>query len=224
MWLALFSRSSHVAFTGNSVRDIFIDHGVDNDPLSARFRLFARSARRIRGQRENVRGPRKRSRPRPNRTRYVRLHSGSGTNRHFTSPAPGQPHRMPPIRSCFVCGPRPSRRRRPAAQRCSSTSRDNKACNCQVYDLLSQAVAGTKTGVETPLWRRRRNFTHSSDQRLRVASRAEYARQCDMAGHPRATPKATPDVRVRLFNSEQTKRLEEEDEQWPTGSHDRGRW
>jgi hypothetical protein len=88
-----------------------------------------------------------------------------------------------------------------------------KAVQRQVYDLLSQAVAETKTAVE--LHYAEAGTQHSVIQRLQRGFEAEYANTgVTWQDVLQQLPKAISDVRVRLFNSDTDKRLVEEDAQW----------
>ena len=88
-----------------------------------------------------------------------------------------------------------------------------KAVQRQVSELLSEAVAGTKTAVELHYAEPRTQ--HSVIRRLQHRFGAEYASTgVTWPEVLQQLPKAISDVRVRLFNSDTDKRLAEEDEQW----------
>jgi hypothetical protein len=88
-----------------------------------------------------------------------------------------------------------------------------KAVQGQVFELLSQAVAGTRTAIE--LHYAEAGTQHSVIQRLRRRFEAEYATTgVTWPDVLQQLPKAVSDVRVRLFNSDTDRRLEEEDAQW----------
>jgi hypothetical protein len=88
-----------------------------------------------------------------------------------------------------------------------------KAVQRQVFDLLSQTVAETKTAIE--LHYAEPGTQHSVIQRLRRRFEGEYATTgVTWPNVLQQLPRAISDVRVRLFNSDTDKRLEEEDAQW----------
>ena len=88
-----------------------------------------------------------------------------------------------------------------------------KAVQRQVFELLSEAVAATKTAVE--LHYAEPGTQHSVIRRLQDRFGAEYASTgVTWPDVLHQLPKAISDVRVRLFNSDTDKRLAEQDEQW----------
>jgi hypothetical protein len=88
-----------------------------------------------------------------------------------------------------------------------------KAVQRQVFELLSEAVAATKTAVE--LHYAESGTQHSVIRRLHDRFGAEYASTgVNWPDVLQQLPKAISDVRVRLFNSDTDKRLAEQDEQW----------
>jgi hypothetical protein len=211
--LALFSRSSYVAFTATPFANIFIDHGVDNDifPRNFVYSLEAPTnyvgSSRTFGTTEEVRTE--------GLTDLTDVEGfiplGHKSSLHVTA----LPKSLTDATDTFLLSNAIRDLRDDADQPRAmlvNVSR-YKAVQRQVFDLLSQEVAGTKTAVELHYAQARTQ--HSVIQRLQRRFEAEYS----MTGVTwpnvlQQLPKAISDVRVRLFNSDTDKRLQEEDAQW----------
>jgi hypothetical protein len=211
--LRLFSRSSYVAFTATPFANIFIDHGVDNDLFPRNF-VYSLEAP----------------------TNYVGSVQTFGTTETVTT---GGLTELTDVEGFIPLGHKSSLQVTQLPESLtdaadtfllSNAIRDlrgdadqpramlvnvsrYKAVQRQVFDLLTQAVSETKTAVE--LHYAEVGTQHSVIQRLQRRFEAEYATTGVIWPDVlRQLPKAISDVRVRLFNSDTDKRLQEEDAQW----------
>jgi hypothetical protein len=211
--LGLFSRSSYVAFTATPFANIFIDHGIENDLFPRNFVYsldspsnYVGSAKTF-GTTETVRTD--------HLTELEGVDQFIPLGHKSSLEVTGLPQSLTEASDTFLLSNAIRDLRGDADQPRSmlvNVSRF-KAVQRQVFNLLSEAIAQTKTAVE--LHFADGETHHSVIERLRRRFEAEYA----MVGVTwpfvlRQLPKAISDVRVRLFNSDTDKRLEHEDEQW----------
>lgn len=211
--LALFSRSSYVAFTATPFANIFIDHGVDNDifPRNFVYSLEAPTnyvgSTKTFGTTEEVRTD--------GLTDLTDVEGFIPLGHKSSLQVTGLPESLTDAVDTFLLSNAIRDLRGDADQPRAmlvNVSR-YRAVQRQVFDLLSQAVAGMKTAVE--LHYAEPGTQHSIIQRLQRRFEAEYfATDVTWPDVLRQLPKAISDVRVRLFNSDTDKRLEEEDAQW----------
>ncbi len=211
--LALFSRSSYVAFTATPFANIFIDHGVDNDlfPRNFVYSLEAPTnyvgSTKTFGTSEAVRTD--------GLTDLDDVEGFIPLGHKSSLQVTGLPGSLTDSTDTFLLSNAIRDLRgdidQPRAM-LVNVSR-YKAVQRQVYELLSQAVAETKTAVE--LHYAEAATQHTVILRLQRRFEAEYADTgVTWSEVLHQLPKAISDVRVRLFNSDTDKRLEEEDLQW----------
>lgn len=211
--LGLFSRSSYVAFTATPFANIFIDHGVDNDLFPRNFVYSLEEPTNYVGSAETF-----------GTTEVVRTDGltelddvdefiplGHKSSLQVT----GLPVSLTDAADTFLLSNAIRDLRGDTDQPRAmlvNVSR-YKAVQRQVFELLSLAVAQTRTAVE--LHYAEPGTQHSVIGRLESRFEAEYA--TTGATWPEVLqqlPKAISDVRVRLFNSDTDKSLAEEDMQW----------
>jgi hypothetical protein len=211
--LALFSRSSYVAFTATPFANIFIDHGVDNDLFPRNFVYSLDAPTNYMGSAKTF-----------GTTEAVRTDGltdlddvedfiplGHKSSHQVT----GLPPSLIEASDTFLISNAIRDLRGDADQPRAmlvNVSR-YRAVQRQVYELLTAAVAGTKAAVE--LHYAAAGTKHSVIQRLQHRFEVEYSGTgVTWQEVLQQLPKAISDVRVRLFNSDVDKRLEEEDAQW----------
>jgi hypothetical protein len=211
--LGLFSRSSYIAFTATPFANIFIDHGVENDLFPRDFVYSLEAPTNYVGSTQTF-----------GTTEAVSIDGltdlddvgdliplGHRSSHRVTE----LPHSLTDATDTFLLSNAIRDLRGDADQPRAmlvNVSR-YKAVQRQVFDLLSEAVAETRTSIE--LHYADQETRHSVIQRIRRRFDAEYA--TTGATWPEVLqqlPKAISDVRVRLFNSDIDKRLAEEDAQW----------
>jgi hypothetical protein len=211
--LALFSRSSYVAFTATPFANIFVDHGVDNDIFPRNFVYSLDAPTNYVGSIKTF-----------GTTEVVRTDGladltdvegviplGHKSSLRITA-LPGS---LTDATDTFLVSNAIRDLRGDADQPRAMLVNVSRfrAVQRQVFDLLARAVAETKTAVE--LHYADAATEHSVIRRLERRFEAEYAKTgVAWSEVLQRLPKAIADVRVRLFNSDTDKRLQEEDEQW----------
>jgi hypothetical protein len=211
--LGLFSRSSYVAFTATPFANIFIDHGVENDlfPRDFVYSLDAPTnyvgSGQTFGSTEAVRTD--------GLTDLDDVEDFIPLGHKSWHPVTGLPASMTDAADTFLLSNAIRDLRGDTDQPRAmlvNVSR-YKAVQRQVFDLLSETVAETRTAVE--LHYAELGTQHSVIQRLQRRFEEEYAAVgVTWPDVLHQLPKAISDVRVRLFNSDTDKRLAEEDAQW----------
>jgi hypothetical protein len=211
--LALFTRSSDVAFTATPFANIFIDHGVENDlfPRDFVYSLdaptnYVGSAKTF-GTTEDVKTD--------GLTDLDDIEEFIPLGHKSSLQVNGLPKSLYDAMDTFLLSNAIRDLRGEADQPRSmlvNVSRF-KAVQRQVFDLVRQAVAETKTAVE--LHYAVPETEHSVILRLQRRFVATYA-TADVTWPEvlEELPMAISDVRVRLFNSDTDKRLTETEEQW----------
>ena len=211
--LALFSRSSYIAFTATPFANIFIDHGVDNDLFPRNFVYsleaptnYVGSVKTF-GTTEEVRAD--------GLTDLDDVEKFIPLGHKSSHLVPGLPASLIDAADTFLLSNAIRDLRSDADQPRAmlvNVSR-YKAVQRQVFNLLSEAVANTRSAVE--LHYADPETKHSVIQRLHCCFEAEYATTgTTWPDVLQQLPKAVSDVRVKLFNSDTDKRLTEEDAQW----------
>jgi hypothetical protein len=211
--LAMFTRSSYVAFTATPFANIFIDHGVENDLFPRNF-VYALEAP----------------------TNYVGSVATFGTSeevrtdgiqeledvedliplRHrSTITVSDLPDSLIDATRTFLLSNAVRDLRgdvdRPRAMLVNVSRYKN--VQRQVYDLLAERVARMRTAIE--LHHADRNTTHSEMRALKKRFEQEYADSgCTWDEVIAALPGSTRDVRVMLFNSDRDRQLDSEDLSW----------
>jgi hypothetical protein len=211
--LELFSRSSYVAFTATPFANIFIDHGVENDlfPRDFVYSLDAPTnyvgSTKTFGSSEEVRTC--------GLTDLDDVENFIPLGHKSSHRITGLPASLTDAADTFLLSNAIRDLRGDTDQPRTmlvNVSR-YRAVQRQVFDLLSEAVAATRTAVE--LHYAEPGTQHSVIGRLQRRFEAEYeAVGVTWPDVLHQLPKAISDVRVRLFNSDNDKRLAEEDEQW----------
>jgi hypothetical protein len=211
--LALFVRSSYIAFTATPFANIFIDHGVENDLFPRDFVYSLESP-----------------------SNYIGSARTFGTSESVRAEGLTD---LEDIEALIPLGHKSAHRvgKLPASLTdavdtflISNAIRDlrgdtdkprsmlvnvsrYRAVQRQVFDLLEESVGNTRSAIE--LHYADFETQHSTIRRLRQCFDKEYVDVgCAWDDVLRALPKATSDVRVRLFNSDTDKRLAAEDAQW----------
>jgi hypothetical protein len=211
--LAMFTRSSYVAFTATPFANIFIDHGVENDLFPRNFVYALESP-----------------------TNYVGSVATFGTSeevrtdgiqeledvedliplRHrSTAIVSGLPDSLIDATRTFLLSNAIRDLRgdidRPRSMLINLSRYKN--VQRQVYDLLAERVARMRTAIE--LHHADRNTTHSEMLALRKCFDDEYA-DSGCAWHEviAALAGSTRDIRVKLFNSDRDRQLDNEDLSW----------
>ena len=211
--LGLFSRSSYVAFTATPFANIFIDHGVENDLFPRDFVYSLEAPTNYVGSAQTF-----------GTTEAVKtggltdLDDVEGLiplgHKSWLQVAE-LPESLTDAADTFLLSNAIRDLRGDTDQPRAmlvNVSRF-KAVQRQVFELLSEAVAATKTAVE--LHYAEPGTQHSVIRRLQDRFGAEYASTgVTWPDVLQQLPKAISDVRVRLFNSDTDKRLAEQDEQW----------
>jgi hypothetical protein len=211
--LAMFTRSSYVAFTATPFANIFIDHGVENDLFPRDF-VYALEAP----------------------TNYVGSVATFGTSeevrtdgiteledvedllplRHrSTATIDELPDSLLDATRTFLLANAIRDLRgdvdKPRAM-LVNVSR-YKAVQRQVYELLTERVATIRSAIE--LHHADPHSAHSEIRALRERFEGEYADSgCSWDEVIAALPGSTRDVRVRLFNSDRDRELDENDLSW----------
>jgi hypothetical protein len=211
--LAMFTRSSYVAFTATPFANIFIDHGVENDLFPRNF-VYALEAPTnyvgsvaTFGTSEDV------------RTEGIReledVEELIPLRHRSTATVSDLPESLIDATRTFLLSNAIRDLRgdvdRPRAMLVNVSRYKN--VQRQVYDLLAERVARMRTAIE--LHHADRNTTHSEMRALRKRFEEEYADSDytwdevipTLAGSIR-------DVRVMLFNSDRDRQLDSEDLSW----------
>lgn len=211
--LGLFSRSSYVAFTATPFANIFIDHGVENDIFPRNFVYsldaptnYVGSVKTF-GTAEAVRTS--------GLTDLTDVEDFVPLGHKSSHQVTGLPSSLTDAADAFLLSNAIRDLRGDTEQSRAmlvNVSRF-KAVQRQVFDLMSRVVAETKTAVE--LHHAEPGTRHSVIRRLQERFDAEYSATGVVWPEVlRQLPKAIADVRVRLFNSDTDKRLQEDDAQW----------
>lgn len=211
--LALFTRSSYVAFTATPFANIFIDHGVENDLFPRNYVYSLEAPTNYVGSVQTF--------GTAEEVRTEGLHELDDVEQfiplgHKSSlRVNGLPVSLTDATDTFLLSNAIRDLRgdidRPRAM-LVNVSR-YKAVQRQVYELLVEEVGKTKSAVQ--LHYADEGTQHSVILRLKQRFKAEYAdTEVTWAGVLRQLPKAITDIRVKLFNSDTDKRLQEEEEQW----------
>jgi Z1 domain len=211
--LGLFSRSSYIAFTATPFANIFIDHDVENDLFPRNYVYSLEAPTNYVGSVQTF-GTAEEVRTMgivelDDVDKFIPL--GHKSSIHVTD----LPVSMTEATDTFLLSNAIRDLRgdvdRPRAM-LVNVSR-YKAVQQQVFELLSEEVGQTKSAVQL----------HYADEgtqnpvifRLQERFQAEYAdTEVSWAAVLRQLPKAIPDVRVKLFNSDTDKRLQVDEEQW----------
>jgi hypothetical protein len=211
--LALFSRSSYVAFTATPFANVFVDHGIENDifPRSFVYSLDAPTnyvgSVKTFGTSEAVKSS--------GLTDLVDVEEFIPLGHKSGLEVSGLPASLiDAIDTFLLCNAIRDLRGDVDQPRAMLVNVSRfKAVQRQVFDLLDQAVAATKTAVE--LHYADAGSQHTVVQRLRRRFEADYVTHgVTWSEVLQQLPKAISDVRVRLFNSDTDRRMQEEDARW----------
>ena len=211
--VGLFSRSSYIAFTATPFANIFIDHGVENDLFPRDFVYSLEAPTNYVGSVKTF-----------GTAEAVRSHGLTDLDDveeyiplgHKSSHRViGLPNSLTHAADTFLLSNAIRDLRGDSDQPRAmlvNVSR-YKAVQRQVFDLLSEEVAETRTAVE--LHYAEPATQRSVIRRLQQRFLEEYATTgVTWPDVLQQLPKAISDVRVRLFNSDTDKRLAEDDAQW----------
>lgn len=211
--LSLFSRSSYVAFTATPFANIFIDHGVENDlfPRDFVYSLEAPSnyvgSTRTFGTTEKVRTE--------GLTDLDDVEAFIPLGHKSSFRVEKLPDSLTDAVDTFLLSNaiRDLRGDTDKPRSMLVNVSRYKAVQRQVFDLLEELVGSIRSAIE--LHYADHGTQHGVIRRLRERFEKDYA---DVGSTwedvLQILPKATSDVRVRLFNSDIDKRLAEEDAAW----------
>jgi hypothetical protein len=211
--LAMFTRSSYVAFTATPFANIFIDHGVENDLFPRNFVYALESPTNYVGSAatfgtaEDVRTD--------GITELEDVEDLIPLRHRSTATVSGLPNSLIDATRTFLLSNAIRDLRgdvdRPRAM-LVNVSRF-KAVQRQVYDLLADQVARMRTAIE--LHHADENSTHSEMRALRRTFKDEYGGTGFTWGEVIATLAGSiSDVRVLLFNSDRDRQLASDDLSW----------
>lgn len=211
--LGLFSRSSYTAFTATPFANIFIDHGIENDLFPRNYVYSLEAPTNYVGSTQTF-GTAEEVRTQgitelDDVEKFIPL--GHKSSIHVV----GLPASLTDATDTFLLSNAIRDLRgevdRPRAMLVNISR--YKAVQKQVFELLAEEVGQTKSAVQ--LHYADEGTQHSVILRLQQCFQAEYAgTEVTWAEVLRQLPKAIPDIRVKLFNSDTDKKLEEEEEQW----------
>lgn len=211
--LAMFSRSSYVAFTATPFANIFIDHGVENDLFPRDFVYSLEPPTNYVGSEETF-GTTE-SVKTDGITQLIDVEDLIPLGHKPTLQVAELPDSLTEAADTFLLSNAIRDLRGDTDQPRAmlvNVSR-YKAVQHQVFSLLSQEVAETKTAVE--LHYADTKTHHSVIQRLQRRFKVEYASLgLTWPDILNQLPKSITDIRVRLFNSDTDKDLEEEGDLW----------
>lgn len=212
--LALFSRSSYVAFTATPFANIFIDHETENDLFPRHYIYALESPSNYVGS-EATFG----SLDEPSDTMLVELDDAG----HFTPPGHKSQWNIgetpeslrEAIRSFFLANAVRDVRGQDVPRSMLVNVSRFKRVQGQVFDVVQDEVSALRNEIEA----------HTAQYQLGHPNKAlDLLRQTFERRYPHigetwdevldALPAAAVDIRVRLFNSDKDRALSEEDAQW----------
>jgi hypothetical protein len=211
--LAMFTRSSYVAFTATPFANIFIDHGVENDLFPRNFVYALESPTNYVGSvatfgtAEDVRTD--------GITELEDVEDLIPLRHRSTATVSGLPDSLIDATRTFLLSNaiRDLRGDADLPRAMLVNVSRFKAVQRQVYDLLADRVARMRTAIE--LHHADENSTHSEIRALRKTFKDEYAGTGLTWGEVIATLAGSiSDVRVLLFNSDRDRQLASDDDSW----------